>query len=174
MSRLTDKDFSFKCPMSWDDMKTTANGKFCSKCRKEVFDLTNCSVDEVRDLQDKHGSICGSIRVAQAAVVALSLSTAACQKMERTTGAPLPMPDNAKGSQTKSDNKANTKPVQPENPPRLMGEICPPAVDAPKAIPINNGDPFAPDQHAPMILGKIQLRPDPDQEDVPSGPTIDI
>lgn len=86
--------------MNWDDMKTTANGKFCSKCRKEVFDLTDCSVDEVRDLQDKHGSICGSIRMAQAAVVALSLSAAACQKVVRTTGAPHPMPDNKKASQT--------------------------------------------------------------------------
>lgn len=171
MNRLTDKDFSFKCPMSWDDMENSANGKFCSKCRKEVFDLTNCSTDEVRALQEKHGSICGSIRVAQAAVVALSLSAAACQKTEPTTGTPrrIAPPSN----NTKASNKVDPKPVQPENAPRLMGEICPHAVDAPKDIPIKNADPFAPDLHPPMILGKVELRPDFDPED-PSRPKIDI
>ena len=81
-------------------MEDSANGKFCSKCRKEVFDLTNCSMDEVRALQEKHGSICVSIRVAQAAVVALSLSTAACHKSVRTTGVPLPI-----GGHTTADQK---------------------------------------------------------------------
>jgi hypothetical protein len=80
MNRLTDKNFSFKCPMNWDAMQATDNGRFCGKCQKEVFDLTNCSLDEVRALQLKHGSICGSIRVMGAAAVAISLSTAACQK----------------------------------------------------------------------------------------------
>jgi len=83
MNRLTDKHFSFKCPMNWDSMQETDNGRFCGKCRKEVFDLTNCSLDEVRALQQKHGSICGSIRVMGAAAVAISLSTAACQKENR-------------------------------------------------------------------------------------------
>ena len=115
MNRLTDEDFSFKCPMRWDEMEMTSNGKFCGKCRKEVFDLTNCSTEEVGALQAKHGSICGSIRVAQAAVVALSLSAAACQKMERTTGTPLPI---------SHKTKAYTKPDQPENAPRLMEKIC--------------------------------------------------
>jgi hypothetical protein len=145
MNRLTDKDFSFKCPMSWEDMKATANGKFCSKCRKEVFDLTNCSVDEVRALQDKHGSICGSIRVAQAAVVALSLSAAACQKAERTTGAPLPMPPPSRN--TKSS--ANTE------------------------VKINQSTTL-PTTDTPMILGEIQLRPDPNPREIPSDPRIDI
>jgi hypothetical protein len=27
MSRLTDNNFSFKCPMSWDDMEDSSNGK---------------------------------------------------------------------------------------------------------------------------------------------------
>jgi len=46
------------------------------ECRKEVYDLTNCPIDEVIALQRKHGSICGSIKVVVAAV---SLSAAACQ-----------------------------------------------------------------------------------------------
>lgn len=139
MNRLTDKDFSFKCPMSWDDMEDSANGKFCSKCRKEVFDLTNCSTDEVRALQDKHGVICGSIRVAQAAVVALSLSSAACQKPIPTTGTPrrIDPPSNHMPSTTDTEAKsdATTNPV---------------------------------DIGHPMILGKIQLQPDSNPKDVPA------
>ena len=60
-------------------MKASAKGRFCSQCKKEVFDLTNCSLDEVRALQQEHGSICGSIRVMSVAAVAASLSVAACE-----------------------------------------------------------------------------------------------
>lgn len=92
MKRLTEKHFAFICPMNWDDMEVSGNGRFCAQCQKQVFDLTNCSIDEVAALQRKHGSICGSIRVARAAVVAVSLSAAACQDVNppRTTGTPLP------------------------------------------------------------------------------------
>ncbi len=80
MEKLNDSHFSFKCPMTWEGMAPSANGRFCDSCRKEVFDLTDCSLEEVAALQKKHGPLCGSIRVAQtAAVVALSLSAAACQ-----------------------------------------------------------------------------------------------
>jgi hypothetical protein len=92
MDRLTEDHFSFKCPMRWEDMAVSANGRFCEQCRKEVFDLSNCSVEEVSALQQKHGSICGSIRVVRATAVAVSLSAAACQSGDhvRTTGTPLP------------------------------------------------------------------------------------
>ena len=86
MDRLTENDFSFKCPMNWDEMEVSANGRFCNRCRKEVYDLTNCSIDEVIALQRKHGPICGSIKVA---VAAISLSAAACRMM----GPPNPPPD---------------------------------------------------------------------------------
>lgn len=76
MNKLTENQFAFICPMQWDAMASSTNGRFCDKCRKEVFDLSNCSIDEVIALQRKHGSICGSIRVA---TVAVSLATAACQ-----------------------------------------------------------------------------------------------
>ena len=91
MEKLTEKDFSFICPMVWDEMPESANGRFCAGCRKEVFDLSNCSVGEVRELQRKHGPICGSIKVVRAAAVAASLSAAACQDggTARTTGAPF-------------------------------------------------------------------------------------
>ncbi len=172
MSRLSDKDFSFKCPMSWDAMDDSANGKFCSKCRKEVFDLTNCSVDEVHALQDKHGSICGSVRVTQAAMVALSLSAAACNQQERTTGTPLPIPPSSVTD--KNTHGAATKPISPTNPPRLMGEVCPPPQKPEKEAPIKEADPFQPNQHWPRLMGKICPQPLLNEPDVPSGPVIDI
>jgi hypothetical protein len=97
MNKLTSDHFSFKCPMNWDDMTISGSGRHCSKCQKQVHDLTNCSVDEVIALQEKHGPICGSIRLAQTAVAALTLSAAACNpddviRPNRTTGAPLPPP----------------------------------------------------------------------------------
>ena len=163
MNQLTDKDFSFKCPMSWDDMEATANGKFCSKCRKEVFDLTNCSTDEVRAMQDKHGSICGSIRVAQAAVVALSLSAAACQKAEPTTGTPriITPPSNNTQSATDTEGEKNQTTIPPKpSAPMILGEICPPKADIPKVDrpaqpPIQPADPFNPDQNVPRLMGKV-------------------
>jgi hypothetical protein len=80
MNKLNESHFSFKCPMSFEGMTPSENGRFCDRCSKEVFDLTDCSLEEVDALQKKHGVICGSIRVAQvAAVAALSLSAAACQ-----------------------------------------------------------------------------------------------
>lgn len=157
MSRLTDKDFSFKCPMSWDAMDDSANGKFCSKCRKEVFDLTHCSVDDVRSLQDKYGAICGSIRLTQAAAVALSLSAAACNQTKPTMGTPRLI--NPSSVTDKDTHGAASKPI----PPRLMGEICPPSVDAPEEIPPREVDPFQPDINAPRLMGKICPQPNQNQ-----------
>lgn len=122
MNRLTDKNFSFKCPMNWDAMQATDNGRFCGKCQKEVFDLTNCSLDEVRALQQKHGSICGSIRVMSAAAVAISLSTAACQKENQK-------PDSVRiVGLMQSPSQLVLPPEQ-----RLMGDVCvPPPVEPQK------------------------------------------
>jgi hypothetical protein len=90
MNRLTEKHFAFKCPMNWDEMEVSGSGRHCFKCQKQVFDLTNCSIDEVIALQEKHGPICGSIKMAQVAAVAISLSAAACHNTasNRTTGTP--------------------------------------------------------------------------------------
>lgn len=78
MEKLTERHFSFKCPMDFTAMQPSANGAFCSKCSKEVFDLTDCSIDEVIALQRKHGRICGSIRIRPLAATAVALSAAAC------------------------------------------------------------------------------------------------
>ena len=76
---ITADHISFKCPMNWDEMAPSDNGRFCHKCSKEVFDLSGCSIDEVRELQRKHGKICGMVK---ATVVAASLSMVACEDSE--------------------------------------------------------------------------------------------
>ncbi len=78
MKKITEKHFSFKCPMDFTAMKPSENGVFCDRCSREVFDLTDCSIDEVIALQRKHGRICGSIRLMPLAATAVALSTAAC------------------------------------------------------------------------------------------------
>ena len=166
MSRFSDKDFSFKCPMSWDAMDDSANGKFCSKCRKEVFDLTDCSVGVVRALQDKHGSICGSVRITQAAMVALSLSAAACKQQVRTTGTPLPISHSSNNTQnTATSNDTSEKP-------RVMGKICPPPQkpekEAPVKIPLEQEIPLE-----PRLMGKICPQPQINETGNPKGPVID-
>ncbi|NJM37429.1 MAG: hypothetical protein HC845_05950 [Akkermansiaceae bacterium] len=85
-----------------------------------MFDLTNCSISDVIALQQKHGSICGSIQIAQVAAAALSLSAVACQSATetRTTGVPLPPPP-----------KATSKTTAPD--PMILGEICVPAPTKP-------------------------------------------
>lgn len=126
MDRLTENDFSFKCPMRWEDMAVSANGRFCERCRKEVFDLSNCSVDEVIALQKAHGSICGSIRVVRAAAVAVSISAAACQNVDqmRTNGTPIPQHQNQKG-QPFDVVAGGIEPIQPAEEIRVPGTIAP-------------------------------------------------
>ena len=126
MNKLTEQHFSFKCPMNWDEMEISGDGRHCDKCRKAVFDLTNCTIDEVIALQRKHGPICGSIQVARLAAVAVSLSAAACQET-RTTGVPI---QSAKGGGP--FNSVTTGYIEPPEKledtkgARLGGVICTP------------------------------------------------
>jgi hypothetical protein len=109
MEKLTPAHFSFKCPMKWDEMEVSGDGRHCSKCRKHVHDLTNCTIDEVIALQRRHGPICGSIKLAVAAV---SLSAAACNEPKtqaRMLGTPLAHP-----------------PAHTQEEMVLPGTICPP------------------------------------------------
>ena len=144
-------------------MEDSANGKFCSKCHKEVFDLTNCSTEEVHALQAKHGSICGSVRMAHAAVGARSLSAAACEKLGRTTGKPMPMPT--------SSNKSGANHGTTETP-RVMGKVGPSAentaTENPDAIPTDQEIP-----KPPMLIGVVCPQPKINKNGEPKGPVID-
>lgn len=129
MKKLTEKDFSFICPMAWDEMPESANGRFCAGCRKEVFDLSNCTVGEVRELQRKHGTICGSIKVVRAAAVAASLTAAACQDggTTRLSGAPLPPPSGqTRGPDLTLGEIAAIPDGAPKQESVILGKICVP------------------------------------------------
>lgn len=109
--------------MNLEDMQATANGRFCGKCNKEVFDLTNCSLDEVRALQEKHGPLCGSIRMAQVATVAIALASAACEKKPDNTPAVTGLIE-VPPSQHEENAGAAAKPI----PHPTTGSICLPPI----------------------------------------------
>jgi hypothetical protein len=50
MQRASKVQMTFVCNQDWDAMPSAANGKFCNKCREEVYDFTNQSVEEVNNL----------------------------------------------------------------------------------------------------------------------------
>ncbi|MEK7949614.1 hypothetical protein [Luteolibacter soli] len=118
MKKITDKHFSFKCPMDFTAMAPSANGVFCSKCSKEVFDLTDCSIDDVIALQRKHGRICGSIRIMPLAATAVALSAAACSSPGSLGSAPVSCPAEPTGNYSvDADGHRNYEGVS-------GGEVC--------------------------------------------------
>ena len=57
---------NFKCPVNLDEMKTTSNGNFCSKCQIDVIDFRNKSNDEINQLLcQSAGSTCGRFEAKQ-------------------------------------------------------------------------------------------------------------
>ena len=75
-NQINSSHLSFVCPMKCSDFEQSDGEYFCNKCQKTVFDLTECSLDEVIALQRKKGSICGVVR-AIGATSLLSLSSCA-------------------------------------------------------------------------------------------------
>lgn len=57
---------NFKCNESWGNMKATNAGRFCHSCKKNVFDLTNKSDEEIEKLyHENNGKMCGRIKSSQ-------------------------------------------------------------------------------------------------------------
>jgi hypothetical protein len=44
---IKNAQLKFNCPVNWEKMEDTDGGKNCHVCQKKVFDLTNCSQDEM-------------------------------------------------------------------------------------------------------------------------------
>lgn len=132
--------------MNLEDMQATAHGHFCGKCKKEVFDLTNCSLDEVRALEQKHGPLCGSIRMAQVATVAISLAAAACQ--EKQENRPIVVGEFAAPPSQHEENagEAEKKPSRP-----TAGSISLPPVEQDGKASEPNENPHE------SIRGRLQL-----------------
>ncbi|MDF2438275.1 MAG: hypothetical protein K0Q95_2651 [Bacteroidota bacterium] len=55
----------FICNQEWDDMKASANGRFCDSCKHEVFDFTNTSLGQIHAIKAKGEKVCGHFRIEQ-------------------------------------------------------------------------------------------------------------
>ena len=57
---------TFICHQNWDNMKATSSGRFCSECKKEVFDYTTKSFQNIlNDLKEPNISLCGRFSIEQ-------------------------------------------------------------------------------------------------------------
>lgn len=176
--------FSYKCPLTISDLETTEDGAhFCAKCSKDIHDLTDCSIDEVIELQRRKGSICGFVR---AVSVTSMVGLAACS---------------SSGDESASNEDSNSNPEveQQATPvkaqPEIIGIPVSPEKEAPEAEEPTNAEdntvkaepqPEAPVKvqpeiiERPKLMGKIcppdQLKPekpegealDPNREDSPA------
>ena len=121
MSKISEKNLSFVCPMKWDEMAESNNGRFCEQCRREVFDLTDCTIEEVIALQRKHGSICGAVRAsAVVATAAAAIGLSGC----KTTGST----DSGGGGEASGRMIPFEGGGGGDEHPIVAGEICPPEV----------------------------------------------
>ena len=73
---LSEKDFSFVCPVQTDDMTAINGGYFCDSCEKKVHDVSSMTKDEYRQLLSKSENICVTFK--KVVTVSLALSLAAC------------------------------------------------------------------------------------------------
>lgn len=55
----------FVCNQKWEHMKASENGRFCDRCKHEVVDFTNMSMERIRAVKAKNGSVCGHFRIEQ-------------------------------------------------------------------------------------------------------------
>lgn len=54
---------NFQCDESWDKMTNISQGKFCAKCTKNIYDLSNKTEKEIHQLYQKNnGKLCGKIK----------------------------------------------------------------------------------------------------------------
>ena len=107
---LSEKDFSFICPMKTKDMTAIEGGYFCGECNKKVHDVSHMSKDEYRQLVSKTENICVTFK--KVATVSLALSLAACTSPQKTK------PFMLQGEVASPNPSCNTKQekVKPKNP----------------------------------------------------------
>ena len=112
--------FSYQCPLKISDLEETKDGHFCAKCSKDIHDLSDCSIEEVLELQRRKGSICGFVR---AVSVTSMVGLAACSKSDEA------QPGN-EGASNSKPNQEQAIPIDVH--PELMGDICIPEEELPK------------------------------------------
>ena len=59
---------NFHCDQNWNDMQNTSEGKFCTGCQKNVYDLTDKKIADFLKLMDENNnSFCGRYKATQIA-----------------------------------------------------------------------------------------------------------
>ena len=52
------------CHEAWQNMSVSEKGKFCSSCKKEVYDFTDASIDDIKKtFSESIGGMCGRVPV---------------------------------------------------------------------------------------------------------------
>ncbi len=72
---ITNAQLKFNCPVNWDSMEDTVGGKNCHQCQKKVFDLTNCTQDQMDViLAQNNYNICAKFTAQQMAPQPINIS----------------------------------------------------------------------------------------------------
>ena len=112
---LTKKNFSYLCPLNRDDFEVVEGGHYCETCSQKVFDVSDCSIEEIMALQKKHSNLCVSFKSTILATT-LALSMASCENSN------LPIDPPLMGEITPFETNITIPPKQ-----MFMGKIaCPP------------------------------------------------
>ena len=74
---LRKKDFSYLCPLNRDDFEVVEGGHYCDSCEQKVFDVSDCSLEELMALKKQHSNLCVSFKSTIVATT-LALSVASC------------------------------------------------------------------------------------------------
>ena len=109
---LSEKDFSFVCPLQTEDMTVVEGGYFCGECKQKVHDVSGMTKDEYSQLVSKTENVCVTFK--KVATVSLVLSLAACatesNNTKKLTGFPFEMKNDASKESNASESNNSLAP----------------------------------------------------------------
>ena len=158
------------CHENWSNMTGDERQRFCQKCSTHVHDITGMNTEEILDLKKRNGGkLCGALRLQHRLQKPLAVGTgiatlalAACSpEPNQQTSNNNQQNHTTPPTKIKNDPKNDTKTHHHndgEDPPRLLGIICPPD-EQPKDKPKEQPKELQP----PALIGKVRL-PDPNTE----------
>jgi len=124
---LSEKDFSFVCPLKTEDMTAIEGGYFCGECEKKVHDVSGMTKCEYDALVSKIDNVCVTFK--KVATVSLALSLAACTSPQK----PKPI---LMGKIAAPNSTCQTKPIEPPS----INKLAPyKAIDINKTVEIAGG-----------------------------------
>jgi hypothetical protein len=124
---LSEKDFSFVCPLKTEDMTAIEGGYFCGECEKKVHDVSGMTKCEYDALVSKTDNVCVTFK--KVATVSLALSLAACTSPQK----PKPV---LMGKIAAPNSTCQTKPIEPPSKNKLAPYK---AIDINKTVEIAGG-----------------------------------